>query len=36
MIELFDRDILRMNERLLDLVLENFVVGYLGFYFYSY
>ena len=34
--ELFDRDILRINSRLLDLVLENFVVGFLGFYFYCY
>ena len=36
MYELFDLDTLRINSRLLDLVQDNWTVGYLGYYFYVY
>lgn len=36
MYELFDLDTLRINERLLDLVSNNWTVGYIGYYFYLY
>ena len=34
--ELFNLDTLRIHERLLDLVLDNWAVAYLGYYFYLY